>query len=257
MRKASTERVDFTGSQGHRLAAKLEQPSGPVRAYAIFAHCFTCSKDIAAAARISRALAEHAIGVLRFDFTGLGGSDGDFSTTNFSSNVQDLLCAADWLRQMRSGPALLVGHSLGGSAVLVAAGKLPEVAAVATIGAPADVVHVRRLFADHVHEIEMKGEAEVELVGRRFRIRKQFLDDIAQHRIEEAIATLKRPLLVMHSPFDRTVGVEHASRIFLAAKHPKSFLSLDTPDHLLTRREDSAYVAETLAAWASRYLPSR
>ena len=250
------ERIEFPGSGGELLAARFDRPAGPARATAIFAHCFTCSKDIAAASRIGGALAERGIAVLRFDFTGLGHSDGEFANTNFSSNVEDLVHAADFLRARGEAPAILVGHSLGGAAVLAAAPRIPEVIGVATIGAPADPAHVKGLFAAHEQEIESRGEAEVELVGRRFKVKRQFLDDLAAQDLEAELGGLRRALLVMHAPFDQTVGIENASRIFLAAKHPKSFVSLDGADHLLTRKQDAAYAAEMIAAWASRFLPA-
>ena len=249
-----SEKIEFTGSQGHTLAARLESPDTKPRAYALFAHCFTCSKDIFAAARIANGLAEQGIAVLRFDFTGLGASDGDFANTNFSSNVQDLLLAADHLRQQGNAPTILIGHSLGGAAVLAAAGEIPEVKAVATIGAPADPGHVQHLFAAARSEIEAQGEAEVTLAGRTFRIQKQFLEDIESQRLSDAIGRMRKALLVFHAPLDDTVSIDNASAIFVAAKHPKSFVSLDGADHLLTRREDAVYVATVLSAWASRYL---
>ena len=251
-----TERYDFTGSGGHTLAGRLDRPVGPPRAYALFAHCFTCSKDLAAASRIARALADRDIAVLRFDFTGLGHSEGEFANTTFSSNVDDLVHAADALRRDFAAPRLLVGHSLGGAAVLAAASRIDEVAAVATIGAPADPVHVRRLFAGRLDDIEATGEAEVELAGRRFRITRRFLEDIEGAALERAIGALGRALLVMHSPRDEVVGIDNASRIFMAAKHPRSFVSLDDADHLLTRPDDARYAAEVLAAWAGRFLPA-
>jgi putative redox protein len=237
------------------LAARLELPDGPPRAYALFAHCFTCSKDVFAAARIAGGLAEAGIAVLRFDFTGLGASEGDFANTNFSSNVEDLVRAAGYLRDAHAAPAILIGHSLGGAAVLAAAGKIPEAKAVATIAAPADPGHIAHLLADARPEIEKKGEAEVVLAGRSFRIQKQFLEDIDGHRLADAIKDLKRALLIFHAPRDGTVGIENASAIFAAARHPKSFVSLDGADHLLSRREDARYVAAVLTAWAGRYVP--
>ena len=256
MTDSRTERYEFAGAQGHTLAARLDRPLGQPRAYALFAHCFTCSKDIAAASRIARALAERDIAVLRFDFTGLGHSGGEFANTNFSSNVEDLVRAADALRNDYEAPRLLIGHSLGGAAVLAAAAEIPEAVAVATIAAPADPDHVRRMFEGHIEEIEETGEAEVALAGRPFRIRKQFLDDIADGGLEAKIRHLDRALLVMHAPGDRSVAIDNASRIFLTARHPKSFVSLDDADHLLTRRDDAVYAAEVLAAWASRFLPA-
>jgi putative redox protein len=250
-----SQKVEFPGSQGGMLAARLELPDGPPRAYALFAHCFTCSKDVFAAARIAGGLAEAGIAVLRFDFTGLGASEGDFANTNFSSNVEDLVRAAGYLRDAHAAPAILIGHSLGGAAVLSAAGKIPEAKAVATIAAPSDPGHVAHLLADARPEIEKKGEAEVVLAGRSFRIQKQFLEDIDGHRLADAIKDLKRALLIFHSPRDGTVGIENASAIFTAARHPKSFVSLDGADHLLSRREDARYVAAVLTAWAGRYVP--
>ncbi len=250
-----SEKFTFEGEDGQRLAARLDLPDGPPRATALFAHCFTCTKDIFAAARIAERLAERGIAVLRFDFTGLGHSQGEFANTNFSSNVADLIHAADHLRERGLAPSLLVGHSLGGAAVLAAAGEIAETAAVATIGAPADPSHVAHHFAGAREEIERRGEAEVVLAGRTFRIRRQFLEDIEAQRLAERVGALKRPLLIFHAPRDETVGIDNASRIFLAARHPKSFVSLDDADHLLTRRRDAEYVAEVLAAWAGRYLP--
>lgn len=247
-------KVTFTGAGGETLAARLDLPQGRPRAYALFAHCFTCNKDVFAAARIAGGLAERGLAVLRFDFTGLGASEGEFANTNFSSNVEDLVRAADFLRERYEAPQLLVGHSLGGAAVLAAAARVPEARAVATIAAPADPAHVTKHFTEAQAEIEALGEAEVRLVGRPFRIKKQFLEDIATHRLETAIAGLKKALIVFHAPRDQLVGIENATRIFVAARHPKSFVSLDDADHLLSRRADAVYVAEVLAAWAGRYL---
>ena len=249
-----SEKLTFPGSSGEQLAARLELPAGPPRAYALFAHCFTCTKDIFAAARIAGALAEQGIAVLRFDFTGLGASEGDFANTNFSSNVEDLVRAADYLRETREAPKLIIGHSLGGAAVLAAAGQVPEAVAVATIGAPAEPAHVAHHFTEAREEIDAKGEAEVLLVGRPFKIKKQFLEDIEAQRLEAAIAGMKKALIVFHAPRDQTVGIENAGKIFSAAKHPKSFVSLDDADHLLSRKVDAIYVANVLGAWAARYL---
>jgi uncharacterized OsmC-like protein/alpha/beta superfamily hydrolase len=249
-----TRAVQFPGALGSPLAARLDMPAQPPRAYALFAHCFTCSKDSLAAARISAALVEHGFGVLRFDFTGLGGSAGDFANTNFSSNVADLAAAASWLRTNHGPPRVLIGHSLGGAAVLAVASQIADAAAVATIGAPFDPAHVRHLLVNANPEIEARGEAEVTLAGRTFRIRKQFLDDLAGHDNGDRIGKLRKALLIFHSPRDTTVDIDNAARIFTAAKHPKSFVSLDTADHLLTAKTDSAYVAAVLAAWASRYI---
>ena len=243
-----SERLEFENHRGVTLAARLDRPVGAPQAYALFAHCFTCTKDIFAAQRIAGALAERGIAVLRFDFTGLGHSGGEFANTNFSSNVDDLVAAADYLRATRKPPELLIGHSLGGAAVLAAAARVPEAVAVATIGAPADPGHLAHMFRDAADEIAVKGEAEVELGGRRFRVKQQFLDDIAAQKLEPAIAALRKALLLFHAPRDEIVGIDNAGRIFAAAKHPKSFVSLDDADHLLSRKADAVYVAQVLAA---------
>jgi uncharacterized OsmC-like protein/alpha/beta superfamily hydrolase len=254
----TSQAVSFPGAGGDALAARLDLPSGAApRAYALFAHCFTCSKETRAATYISEALTATGIAVLRFDFTGLGGSEGDFANTTFSSNVADLVAAADWLRRERQAPAILVGHSLGGAAVLAAAAGVREAVAVATVNAPADPAHVAHLFAGQRAEIDARGEAEVELAGRKFRIRREFIEDIAAQKLTVAIASLRRALIVFHAPGDAIVGIDNASAIFLAAKHPRSFVSLDDADHLLSRAEDGRYVGAVLAAWASRYLPAR
>jgi putative redox protein len=246
--------IRFPGALGTLLTARLDLPATAPSAFALFAHCFTCSKDTLAASRISAALTERGFGVLRFDFTGLGGSEGDFANTNFSSNIADLIAAAAWLREHHRAPKILIGHSLGGAAVVAAAAQIPEAAAVATIGAPFDPGHVRHMLQSATAEIESAGEAEVALAGRKFRIKKQFLDDIANYNSRERIAGLRRALLLFHSPRDTTVDIENAAQIYAAAKHPKSFVSLDNADHLLTSKEDAIYVASVLAAWASRYI---
>lgn len=251
---ARSERVTFPGSQGAALAARLDQPSGNPRAMALFAHCFTCSKDLFTASRIASELTLRGFAVFRFDFTGLGMSGGEFANTNFSSNVQDLLAAAAYLKQKVMPVDLLIGHSLGGTAMLATAGDIPEASAVATIGAPADAAHVTKNFAAHLDEIREKGEAAVKLAGRGFTIKRQFLEDVEAARLNERIAAMRKALLIFHAPTDAVVGIENASAIFAAAKHPKSFVSLDSADHLLSKREDAAYVAEVLSAWASRYI---
>jgi uncharacterized OsmC-like protein/alpha-beta hydrolase superfamily lysophospholipase len=248
------ERFDFANAQGHRLAALIDNPVGEPRAYALLAHCFTCGKDNQAAKRIAEGLTALGIGVLRFDFTGLGASEGEFANTTFSSNVADLVAAADELRRLRRAPEILIGHSLGGAAVLAAAAAVPEARAVVTIAAPNDPAHVAGLFKDRVEEIGERGEVEVSLGGRPFRIRRAFLADVADQKLTEHIASLHKALLVFHSPTDDVVGIENASRIFAAAKHPKSFVSLAGADHLLSRPSDAAYVANVIAAWAERYL---
>ncbi len=249
-----SEKVSFPGAHGHRLAARLDRPDGQPRAYALFAHCFTCTKDVFAAQRIAAALAEQGVAVLRFDFTGLGHSDGEFANTDFTSNVDDLVAAADFLANDYAAPQLLIGHSLGGAAVIAAAHRIPAAQAVATIGAPADPEHVSRLFAHKSDEIAAHGTAEVEIAGRRFTISRRFLEDIAAQTLHEDLAQLRKALLVFHAPRDSVVGIDNASTIFTAAKHPKSFISLDDADHLLSRKSDAVYVARTLAAWAERYL---
>lgn len=251
---AGVQKITFTGSKGETLAARMDMPAGLIRATAIFAHCFTCSKDILAAKRIAGELAAKGIAVLRFDFTGLGASEGDFANTNFSSNVGDLVLAADFLRQNYEAPSILVGHSLGGAAVLCAAGRVPEVKAVATIGAPGDAEHVIHNFGASLDEIERDGEATVSLAGRPFKIQKQFIEDVRTQSVEQHIGKMKAALMVLHSPIDQTVGIDNAAKIFTAAKHPKSFVSLDSADHLLSRQEDAAYAAEVIAAWASRFI---
>lgn len=251
-----TARLDFPGHSGASLSARLDMPNGPVRAYAIFAHCFTCSKDLLAARRMAAALCREGVAVLRFDFTGLGSSEGEFASTNFSSNAGDLVSAADYLRTNYQPASLIIGHSLGGAAVLAAAGDMPEVKAVVTIGAPADPAHVIHNFGADLETIEREGEAKVALAGRGFTIRKQFLDDVRGARLKERIASLKKPLLILHGPLDQTVGIDNAAAIFNAAKHPKSFVSLDTADHLLTRADDADFAANVIAGWMSRYIPA-
>jgi uncharacterized OsmC-like protein/alpha/beta superfamily hydrolase len=248
------EKFDFPNAQGQTLAALFDRPDGPVRAVALFAHCFTCGKDNKAARRIAEGLKLHGIAVLRFDFTGLGASEGEFANTTFSSNIDDLVAAADHLRQKLAAPAILIGHSLGGAAVLAAAHRIAEAHAVVTIGAPADPVHVTGLLKDRVADIALQGEAEVTLAGRKFRVRRAFLDDIAEQMLTARIANLHKALLIFHAPTDDTVGIDNASHIFLAAKHPKSFISLAGADHLISRPSDAAYVANVIAAWAERYL---
>jgi len=248
------ERFDFSNAEGLRLAGLLDSPPGEARAYALFAHCFTCGKDVHAAKRIAEGLNGLGIAVLRFDFTGLGSSEGEFANTTFSSNVADLIAAADQLRRVKRAPAILIGHSLGGAAVLAAAAAVPEARAVVTIAAPSDPGHVTDLFRDRLDEIKADGEVEVTLSGRPFRIRRAFLDDVAEQELSGRVAALRKALLILHSPTDEIVGIDNASRIFLAARHPKSFVSLTGADHLLSRRSDSAYVANVIAAWAERYL---
>jgi len=250
-----TKRIEFLNEKGHRLAGRLELPAGREQvAYALFAHCFTCSKDYKAVANVSRALAGEGITVLRFDFTGLGESEGEFSDTNFSSNVDDLVAAARYLAEEYESPKILIGHSLGGAAVLQAASRIPSAAAVATIAAPSDPKRLSRLYTGRGRELDERGEIEVSIAGRPFRIKKQFADDLERTHMDETIRNLRRALIVFHSPLDEVVSIENAAHIFKTAKHPKSFVSLDRADHLLTREEDSLYVGRVIAAWASRYV---
>lgn len=256
-----TQKFEFTGPRGYRLAGRLELPdttldSAP-RDWAILAHCFTCGKDSLASSRLARALAARGIGVLRFDFAGLGGSGGDFSEGSFAADVADLVAAGAAMQADGKTPSILVGHSLGGAAVLMAAGRMPGIRAVATIGAPFDVSHVLHQF-DHcsLQTIQREGEAEVQLAGRPFVVRKSFIDDLDDHDLSASIARLRVPLLILHSPLDTTVGIDNAAFIFEAAKHPKSFISLDDADHLLTRRADADYAAAMISTWASRFLTS-
>ena len=250
-----TIKLKFPNQDGEQLSAKLELPTDRrVRAYAIFAHCFTCSKNLIAVTHISRGLTSKGIAVLRFDFTGLGESEGEFEDTNFSSNVQDLIVAAEYLEENYGPAKMLVGHSLGGAAVLMAAAKLKNIEAITTIGAPSDPVHVKHLFQESIDEIKEKGEATVSLGGRPFTIKKQFVDDLAEYEKSDVIKTLKKPLLIMHSPQDDTVDVSNAEKIYTSAMHPKSFISLDGADHLLSKSEDAQYAGEVIAAWAARYV---
>jgi uncharacterized OsmC-like protein/pimeloyl-ACP methyl ester carboxylesterase len=249
-----TERFQFEGEGGHQLAAALDLPEGEPSAYALFAHCFTCGKDVLAAKRIATALAAKGIAVLRFDFTGIGSSEGDFANATFTSNVADLVRAANHLRKARKAPALLIGHSLGGAAILAAASQIAEAKAVVTISAPSDPAHVTGFFKEHIDDIRKHGRVEVSLAGRPFAITRQFLDDVAEHDLMARVTLLRKALLVLHSPTDDTVGIDNATRIFLSAKHPKSFVSLADADHLLSQKRDSTYAADIIAAWAERYV---
>jgi len=255
----TTERntkVEFDGALGDRLAAAISWPQGKTRGFAIFAHCFSCSKDFVASRRVGNALTEHGFAVLRFDFTGLGRSGGDFSDTNFSTNTQDLIAAANWLAENYDAPSLLVGHSLGGAAVLAGAPEIASVKAVATIGAPADAIHILNQFTCSVDEIEANGIGQVDLGGQPFTIKKQFLEDVREFDLPRQISKFRGAKLILHSPIDASVGIENAEMIFKAAKHPKSFVSLDNADHLLTKLEHASYAADVIGAWAERYIPS-
>lgn len=249
-----SEKVMFDGTGG-KLAARLDQPVGAPLMYALFAHCFTCSKDVFAASRVSAALTSLGIATLRFDFTGLGESDGEFENTNFTSNIADLLQAAAFLGEKYEAPKLLIGHSLGGAAILAAAGDIPSAKAVATIGAPFDPAHAGQHFIDQHDQIKKDGVVKVDIGGRPFNVSRQFLEDIEDQAQAEKLHHLRKALLIFHSPLDNIVGINNATNIFVAAKHPKSFISLDKADHLLSRKEDSQYVAEVIASWARRYIP--
>ncbi|QXQ05990.1 alpha/beta fold hydrolase [Sphingosinicellaceae bacterium] len=246
----------FANAAGQQLAGRLELPVGPPHAWALLAHCFTCGKDNLAAVRIARRLAGAGIGVLRFDFTGLGQSEGDFAATNFSLNVADLVAAAAAMTAANMPPTLLIGHSLGGAAVLSAAGALPDILAVVTIAAPFDVAHVlKQISPEALAEVERDDSADVRLGGRPFTIGRQFVADVRQQDQHAKIAALRRPLLLLHAPGDQVVGIDNVTQIFLAAHHPKSFVSLDGADHLLSKPRDADFVADIIAGWSSRYLP--
>ena len=251
----NSRKVTFTNANGAGLSASLEMPLGgkPI-AYAIFAHCFTCSKNLSAVVNISRALNLRKIAVLRFDFTGLGDSEGDFSDTNFSSNIQDLQSAYDFLSTDYEAPKIIIGHSLGGAAVLAAAGSMESVRAVVTVGAPADPPHVKNLFKESIEEIKQTGEATVSIGGRPFKVKEQFLHDLEQNDLADMLSGLNKALLILHSPQDQIVGVENARKIYEGARHPKSFVTLDGADHLLSNKADSMYVGDIISSWATRYL---
>lgn len=250
-----SRKIKFNGSQNEKLSARIDEPdNGISKGAVLFAHCFTCSKNLRAVGHISRALTNHGMGVFRFDFTGLGESEGDFADTNFSSNIEDLKAAANYMEEEWATPRMLIGHSLGGAAVLQAAYRIPSVEALATIGAPCNPEHVTHHIMDKMDEIEKKGEARVKLAGRIFTIKKQFLDDLKEQKMDKIIGTLEKPLLLFHSPVDQTVGIDNAAHIYKLAKHPKSFISLDDADHLLTNEEDAKYVGSVAAAWVDRYL---
>jgi len=249
-----TERFEFPNAQGEKLAATLDLPLGKPMAFALFAHCFTCGNDMLAAKRIAERLSINGIATLRFDFTGLGGSESEFANTHFSSNVADLVAAADHLRQTHRAPAILIGHSLGGAAVLAAAHRIAEARCVVTIAAPCDPAHVSDLFKEHVEAIRDRDDVEVALAGRPFTIKREFLDDVAEQKLQDCLSSLRKALLVFHSPTDEVVSIDNASRIFTTAKHPKSFVSLAGADHLLSQKSDAVYVADVIAAWAERYL---
>ena len=247
--------VTFENQKGEMLSGILDLPTEEPVAYALFAHCFTCSKNLRAASNIARALNDERIAVLRFDFTGLGQSEGEFANTNFSTNVDDLLAAVDFLDRKHGAVSILIGHSLGGTAILQAAPRVESAVAVVTIGSPAEPAHVARMFAGHEESLRERGEAEVDLGGRPFLVKQQFVDDLEQHDVQGTIGKLRKALLIMHAPLDNIVEIDNAADLFVAAKHPKSFVSLDSADHLLSNDDDSRYAGQVLAAWASRYVP--
>jgi putative redox protein len=250
-----TKRVHFTNEKGQKLAAKLELPiDKKPEAFAIFAHCFTCNMNLNAVQHISTALTERGFGVLRFDFTGLGQSEGDFADTNFSSNVQDLICAAGFLREYYQAPKLIIGHSLGGTAAIFAGSVIESIQAIATIGAPSSPVHVKKQFGEYLETILSENQAEVELAGRPFTIKKQFIEDLQKQDIKAVIDELRKPILILHSPQDNTVSIHNAAKLYEKAIHPKSFVSLDGADHLLSNKQDSLYVGSMIASWAKRYV---
>lgn len=250
----NSRKISFEGSQGNKLSARIDEPEGGIsKGTVLFAHCFTCSKNLKAVGHISKALTDEGIGVFRFDFTGLGESEGDFSNTNFSSNIEDLVAASDYMKTEWESPRMLMGHSLGGAAVLQAAHLIDSVEAVVTVAAPCSPEHVTKHLLDKKEEIEQKGEATIKLAGRPFTIKKQFLDDLEEQNMDGIIKNLDKPLLIFHSPIDQTVGIDNAARIYKMAKHPKSFISLDDADHLLTNEEDARYVGSVTAAWVHRY----
>jgi putative redox protein len=250
----NTQSLQIHTSAGLTLSAKFDRPDNEILATALFAHCFTCGKDILAASRISRRLVTQGVAVLRFDFTGLGTSSGEFADTNFSSNIQDLVEAAEWLQINHEAPSLIIGHSLGGTAILAASQQLPYARAFVTIGSPSDPRHIFNLIgAQSMAEINHAGSADVTLEGRTFRIKRQFIEDASEQRVLNQVRALKKPLLIMHSPVDATVDIEHATSIFHAAEHPKSFMSLGDADHLISRRSDADFIADVIASWSKRY----
>ncbi len=248
-------RLRFRGGQGQSLVARLDLPDqGEPRGYALLAHCFTCSKDLKPLVNISRTLAGRGIGVFRFDFTGLGESEGEFTDTNFSTTVEDLLAAVDHMRSRKAAPRLLIGHSWGGTAIIRAAAEVNEAAGVVTIGSPYDPAHVANVFEDKLDEIKEAGSAQVTLAGRKFTISRQFIEDVQGEGIKQTLAELNRPLLIFHSPQDEIVSIDNAALIYKAARHPKSFIAIDGADHLLLEQEKAQYVANLIAEWAEPYL---
>ncbi len=250
-----TAKVTFKNSSGHTLSGRLELPIHRfAHNFVLFAHCFTCTKNLSAIRSISNELSSQGFGVLRFDFSGLGDSEGEFEDTNFSGNVEDLIVASDYLQKNHTAPTLIIGHSLGGAAAILAASKIDSIRVVATIGAPSNPNHVKKLIRNNIEEINKSGKGIVNIGGSDFTIKKQFIDDIESNSLSTTINSLEKALLVLHSPQDNIVGIKNAEEIYRSAKHPKSFVSLDGADHLLSRKEDSIYVGNVIAGWASRYL---
>lgn len=248
-----SEKITFEGAFGDELSARVDLPDKEARSYALFAHCFTCSKNFKIIKNLSKTLTKHGIGVFRFDFTGLGESEGDFADTNFSSNIEDLIAAAKYMESHLKGPAILIGHSLGGAAMIQAASRITSSKAVATIAAPSSPTSIKDKFGAKLDTIQTEGKATVTLAGRDFTIKKQFIDDLEENNMDEIIKNLDRPLLIFHSPVDNIVSIDNAAHIYKMARHPKSFVSLDDADHLLSKEEDGIFVAEVIAAWADRY----
>lgn len=254
MTEIQSQRISFTGSQGYRLDARLDLPAGTPQAYAIFSHCFTCTKETLATYRISRLLAKKGIAVLRFDFTGLGNSEGEFADTNFSSNIEDIICAEQYLRENHQPPSILLGHSLGGTAAFVAASQLPHIKAIITIASPSEPDHVLHHFEGALIQLNRGEASEIVVAGQRYKIKPQFVDDVKSYHVRHIISELDKALLIFHGPNDRLVDVDHSRLIFDAAEHPKSLVSLHTADHILSEREDNAYVADVIYSWLQRYI---
>lgn len=247
--------IDIPSSSGAVLSARLDMPEIEYKATALFAHCFTCGKDILAASRISRQLVAQGFAVLRFDFAGIGASSGEFADTNFSTNVQDLIDAANWLRNNYRAPELIIGHSLGGTAILAASPYFPEAKSYVTIGSPSSPKLILDLIGkDSIEKINTEGYADVNLEGRIFRIKEQFLNDITENAVLKSVQKLRKPLLIMHAPNDQTVPIMHATEIFHAAAHPKSFISLDQADHLISSKTDAEFIADVIGGWVKRYI---
>lgn len=249
-----SKKVEFKGALGETLSGRVDYPEGDIKACALFAHCFTCSKNLKAVGNITKALAAKGVETLRFDFTGLGESEGDFANTNFSSNVDDLIAASDFMAEQGNSPSIIIGHSLGGAAILQAAHRINSLKAVVTIGAPSNPAHVEHHFESKKEEIERTGEAVVKLAGRPFKVKKQFLDDLKESKMDQYIENLDKALMVMHAPLDDTVGIDNAAHIYKMAKHPKSFISLHEADHLLMDQKYSHYAGSLIAEWAEIYL---